>query len=77
MKRREMNSLARSLCSYLGSRNNDIAGYRGIGMLCALSRRENKPKFSFKQSRVVCSPTVSRRVAVELPLDAIARSRGE
>jgi hypothetical protein len=48
MKRREMNSLARSLCAYLGSRNNDIAGYWGIGMLCAVSKGENKPKFSFK-----------------------------
>ena len=48
MKRREMNSLARSLCAYLGSRNNDIAGYWGIGMLCAASKREGKPKFSFK-----------------------------
>jgi hypothetical protein len=48
MKRREMNSLARSLCAYLGSRNNDIAGYWGIGMLCAVAKRENKRKFSFK-----------------------------
>jgi hypothetical protein len=48
MKRREMNSLARSLCAYLSSRNNDIAGYWGIGMLCAASKREGKPKFSFK-----------------------------
>ena len=48
MKRREMNSLARSLCAYLGSRNNDIAGYWGIGMLCAASKREGKSKFSFK-----------------------------
>jgi hypothetical protein len=48
MKRREMNSLARSLCAYLSSRNNDVAGYWGIGMLCAVSKRENKPKFSFK-----------------------------
>lgn len=48
MKRREMNSLARSLCAYLISRNNDIAGYWGIGMLCAASKREGKPKFSFK-----------------------------
>ena len=43
-----MNSLARSLCAYLSSRNNDIAGYWGIGMLCAASKREGKPKFSFK-----------------------------
>jgi hypothetical protein len=48
MKRREMNSLAKSLCAYLSSRNNDIAGYWGIGMLCAASKREGKPKFSFK-----------------------------
>src|SRR5262245_59635326 len=48
MKRREMNSLANSLCAYLCSRNNDIAGYWGIGMLCAISKREQKPKFSFK-----------------------------
>lgn len=50
MKRREMNSLARSLCAYLSSRNDDIAGYWGIGMLCAASKREGKPKFSFKIS---------------------------
>ena len=43
-----MNSLARSLCSYLSSRNNDIAGYWGIGMLCAALEREGKPKFSFR-----------------------------
>ena len=48
MKRREMNSLANSLCAYLCSRNNDIGGYWGIGMLCAISKREGKPKFSFK-----------------------------
>lgn len=48
MKRREMNSLARSLCSYIGSRNLDINGYWGIGILCAISRRENKPQFSFR-----------------------------
>jgi hypothetical protein len=48
MKRRQMNSLAHSLCAYLCSRNNDIGGYWGIGMLCATSKREKKPKFSFK-----------------------------
>lgn len=48
MKRREMNSLANSICAYLCSRNNDIAGYWGIGVLCAVSKRERKPKFSFK-----------------------------
>jgi len=48
MKRRELNSLANSICAYLCSRNNDIAGYWGIGVLCAVSKRERKPKFSFK-----------------------------
>lgn len=48
MKRRAMNSLAHSLCAYLCSRNNDIAGYWGIGVLCAISKRERRPKFSFK-----------------------------
>lgn len=48
MKRREMNSLAHSLCAYLCSRNNDIAGYWGIGILCAASKRERRQKFSFK-----------------------------
>src|SRR5262245_2975897 len=48
MKRREMNSLAHSLCAYLRSRNNDIAGYWGIGVLCAVSKRERRPKISFK-----------------------------
>lgn len=43
-----MNSLAHSLCAYLCSRNNDIAGYWGIGILCAVSKREKRPKFSFK-----------------------------
>ena len=48
MKRREMNSLASSLCAYLCSRNNDIAGYWGIGMLCAVAKKKKKRKFSFK-----------------------------
>ncbi len=43
-----MNSIARSLYEYLGSRNNDIAGYDGIGMLCATAKREGKYHFSFK-----------------------------
>jgi hypothetical protein len=48
MKRREMNSLANSLCAYLCSRNNDIAGYWGIGILCAAAKRDRRPKLSFK-----------------------------
>lgn len=48
MKRREMNSTARSLCEHLISRNNDIAGYWGIGKLCAFAIRERRNRFSFK-----------------------------
>jgi len=48
LKRREMNSLANSLCGYLCSRNNDVAGYWGVGVLCAISKKDEKPKFSFK-----------------------------
>lgn len=40
--------MAGSLCGYLFSRNNDIAGYWGIGMLCAIAKREKRRKFSFK-----------------------------
>lgn len=47
MKRRQMNSLAHSLCAYLCSRNNDIGGYWGIGVLCAVSKRERRQKISF------------------------------
>ena len=48
MKRREMNALAHSLCAYLISRNNDIGGYWGIGMLCSISRKENRRRLGFK-----------------------------
>lgn len=75
-----MNSLAHSLCAYLCSRNNDIGGYWGIGMLCAISMREKKPKFSFKiypgeLLRIYnCEITESKVVTdklVEFGLDAI------
>jgi hypothetical protein len=48
MKRREMNALAHSLCAHLFSRNNDIRGYWGIGVLCGISKRERRPEISFK-----------------------------
>lgn len=48
MKRRQLNALAHSLCAYLCSRNNDIAGYWGIGVLCAASKRKLQPKISFR-----------------------------
>ena len=43
-----MDSLARSLCEYLLSRNNDISGYYGVGMLCNMAKRDRKPWFGFK-----------------------------
>lgn len=75
-----MNSLATSLCAYLSSRNNDISGYWGMGMLCAASKREGKHKFSFKiyPGRLIringCELTDSKLVTdklVEFGLDSI------
>lgn len=43
-----MNHVARSLCEYLMSRNNDISGYWGIGFLCLKSIRENRVQLHFK-----------------------------
>jgi len=43
-----MNSVARSLCDFLMSRNNDIIGYWGIGFICRVAVKERKNKFSFK-----------------------------
>lgn len=80
MKRRAMNSLASSLCSYLCSRNNDIAGYWGIGVLCAIAKREGRAKFRFKvvQGEPLliygCEITRSNRVTdklVRLSIDSI------
>ena len=48
MKQRQMNSVARSLCEYLCSRNNDIGGYWGVGLLCLASKREKRKKFGFR-----------------------------
>jgi hypothetical protein len=48
MKRRAMNSLANSLCEYLCSRNNDIVGYWGIGVLCAAATKEWRMKYAFR-----------------------------
>jgi hypothetical protein len=48
MKRREMNALSRSLCEFLSSRNNDIAGYWGIGMLCKHYLKDGRPRMSFR-----------------------------
>lgn len=48
MKRRQMNSLAHSLCGYLCSRNNDISGYWGIGILCSEAKRDKRKRLSFK-----------------------------
>lgn len=48
MKRRTMNARAASLCDYLCSRCNDIAGYWGIGVLCDAANRENQATFAFR-----------------------------
>lgn len=48
MKRGALNSIAESLCRYLCSRNNDIAGYWGVGVLCVVAKREYRSRFSFK-----------------------------
>jgi hypothetical protein len=48
MKRRALSSIAESLCGYLGSRNNDIAGYWGIGVLCSLAQKEARATCTFK-----------------------------
>jgi len=43
-----MHSVAASPCGFIGSRNDDIMGYWGIGMHFAVSKKEKRPKFSFK-----------------------------
>jgi hypothetical protein len=80
MKRRQMNSLARSLCEYLCSRNNDITGYWGMGMLCAASRRDGRPRMSFRiipgqliriYSCELTDSTIVTEKLVKFDLDAI------
>jgi hypothetical protein len=44
----ELNSLAHSLCRYVLSRNNDIGGYWGLGVLCAAAQRIPVPMFRFR-----------------------------
>lgn len=67
-----MRSLATSLCGYLCSRNNDIAGYWGVGVLCAASKKEARPQFSFQihPGRAItvngCEITGSKRVTDKL-----------
>lgn len=48
MKRLEISSLAGSLSQHLCSRNNEIAGAWGIGVLCAAAKRGGAPHFHFK-----------------------------
>lgn len=48
MKQGELIALAHSLCGYLLSRNNDIDGYCGLGVLCALSQRQPVAMFRFR-----------------------------
>ena len=48
MKRREMNSIAVSLCQHLCSRNNDVSGYWGVGILCVAARMHPRNQLSFR-----------------------------
>lgn len=48
MKRRALIALARSLGEYLASRNHDITGYWGIGMLCAAAKVERREHYTFR-----------------------------
>lgn len=48
MKRRELDSVAVSLCQYLCSRNNDISGYWGIGILCVAARDQPRHQLRFR-----------------------------
>ena len=48
MKKRELDSLCRSTCDYLCSRNNDISGYWGIGVLCRLSFLKARRRLGFR-----------------------------
>lgn len=72
MKRRALSSIAESLCGYLGSRNNDIAGYWGIGVLCSLAQKEARGMYGFNiiPGEVIrihgCEITDSRRVTDKL-----------
>lgn len=50
MKRRALHALAGSLCHYLCSRNHDIAGHWGIGVLCAAAKRKTLRTYSFRIS---------------------------
>ena len=43
-----MNGWARAIVEMLCSRNNDISGYWGVGMLCAIATTKSLWKFSFK-----------------------------
>lgn len=47
MRTRALDSLAGSLCHYLCSRNNDIGGYWGVGVLCALAKHQEREAFEF------------------------------
>ena len=48
MKRRELSSIAISICEHLCSRNNDISGYWGIGILCVIAKMHPRKELSFR-----------------------------
>lgn len=62
MKRRELNALCRSTCHLLLSRNNDINGYWGVGVLCGLIIRSGRWETAFR----ITEPSVVRIFGCEL-----------
>ncbi len=48
MKRSELNSLARSVCRFFLTRDNDIVGFWGIGVICRVALTEPHKKLVFK-----------------------------
>jgi len=48
MQRRQLNALCRSTCEYFCSRNNDVNGYWGIGVLCQLALLKGRRKIGFR-----------------------------
>ena len=48
MRRKELQAASRSVVEHLISRNNDIGGYWGIGVLCQLGELKGKSSFWFR-----------------------------
>ncbi len=62
MKRRELNALCKSTCHLLLSRNNDINGFWGVGVLCGMIIRSGRWETAFR----IAEPSVVRIFGCEL-----------